>query len=129
MCPAWMIYGMCESGREAAWCKDDVREVGKKREYDKQWTNWWFNDEFKGGLLGFKFGIGRGKEGQAVQGEALSDIIEKTTDYSDIHHPEYHYVSDLEVYIKLNKSRKEAVENLKTALATSQASMKLGLKQ
>lgn len=127
MCPAWMIYGMCEEGENAAWCKKDARDVGKKREYEKEWTNWWFNFENNGGVLGFKFGIVRGRTAKCGN----SYYCEWCTYADGWYWPSWHGAKrepscaegviksrhDVEVHVKSNENRIEAVENLKAELA------------
>jgi ankyrin repeat protein len=120
-CPAWMIYGMCDEGDNAAWCKQDLLGVGKTREYKKQWTHWWFNGDVGGNLLGSNAGCGRGSHDSRCR-------CLRTTNNPMVLNKDGYVRHDVEVHTKLNKCRLEVVENLKTELA-SQASMKTGMKQ
>ena len=59
-CPAWLIYAWCEEGDKVAWVKQDFK-IPVKREYDKNYTSWWFTQEYnneKG--VGSSWGAARG---------------------------------------------------------------------
>jgi hypothetical protein len=106
--PAWLIYGMCETGNTSTW-SSNPGQVGKRRDYNKLDT--WFrpnSDE----VLGKIFAYQKGEPGVFPQIEGGTSLKFKQTPFFALQTIGW----DKKACIESCKIRTEAVRNFKNQL-------------
>ncbi len=104
--PAWLVYAMCEKGDKSVWARKVPKKLKFVRQYEQEHLKKWFDQEYNGGKLGYKWAYVRG----------CSNAVSKRTYYcAGVQTTAQH---DREVSQSIMSIRHKVLLNLKTNLSS-----------